>query len=102
MHCGECGVAFYIPEVLKQECKRIKGKSWYCPNGHPRIFGESLEETVLILRKDLAEALAARDAAEQAKATLLERVRRGVCPDCHRTFQNLARHVATKHRRASP
>jgi hypothetical protein len=97
MHCGECGVEFAMPEVLRRECKERTGKHWYCPNGHPRIYGKSYEETVVVLRQDLAEAIAARDTAERAKAALLARVRNGVCPHCRRAFGNLARHITTKH-----
>ena len=38
--CGTCGVVFYIPQVLENECLKI-GKSWTCPNGHSRSYTES-------------------------------------------------------------
>jgi hypothetical protein len=38
------------------------------------------------------------EAAEHAKtARKLSRVSAGVCPCCNRTFQNVARHMKTKH-----
>lgn len=41
--CGECGVRFYIPNNLYEQ--RLEDKNtFYCPNGHPRIFSESTGE----------------------------------------------------------
>jgi len=41
---------------------------------------------------------ASQHASDAAKAQRkLKRVHRGVCPDCNRSFENLARHMHTKH-----
>jgi hypothetical protein len=38
--CGNCGVIFFIPDELENECFH-NGKSWTCPNGHTRVYKES-------------------------------------------------------------
>lgn len=37
--CGECGVDFCLPAPL-YDALRENGKTFYCPNGHPRVFRE--------------------------------------------------------------
>lgn len=116
--CGECGMDFAVPQAWLQ--KRVAGeggnRSFYCPNGHRRHFVGKTEEEKLreeLARKDAAlqrereqREVAERSArAQQAQATrarnenkrIRERVGRGVCPCCNRTFQQLARHMMTKH-----
>lgn len=107
--CGSCGVLFAMPVKLKEECLRDQSRSFYCPNGHGRHFVGKTEEQRLReqLDRTLARERAARDqleAAERSRAALKgvvtktkKRVGNGVCPCCNRTFQNLARHMGTKH-----
>lgn len=110
--CASCGVDFYSPII---ERRRGDGASFYCPNGHPNVFGQSDAEK---LRKDLAAEKARREQAERdaqwAKAEAVNhkiqrtkavnklnritaRVNAGVCPHCNRTFKQLAAHMKTKH-----
>lgn len=116
MSCGQCGVPFAIPEFMRAE-KQESGGTWYCPNGHPRVYGECdsdkyrKERDAAIRARDLARvsAQAAQDQARAARrqvSTLkgqLTRARKragaGVCPvpECHRTVKQLADHMATKH-----
>lgn len=107
MECGACGVSFAVPIHFYNE-RYNKGGDWYCPNGHCRHFCES---EVVKLRAQLdakqRELTASkcetmrerqlREFAEKQKARMSKRVQNGVCPCCNRTFQNLARHMATKH-----
>jgi hypothetical protein len=114
MVCGECGVTFAVPATLRAE--RISdGRTFYCPNGHPRVFRETTETR---LRRELDRERAARQRAEELRSAALkeadhnarewrksktrlrnlrERVKNGVCPCCKRSFVQLARHMATKH-----
>ena len=46
-----------------------------------------MSELRAILRNHMKDKLARK----------LKRVGRGVCPECNRTFQNLASHMACKH-----
>lgn len=112
--CGECDITFAVPDYLKR--KRLQdGETWYCPNGHPRVFAETENDR---LRKQLERERRSREAWEsEAKLTrrqrdaaqrsaaaykgqttrLKKRASAGTCPCCHRTFQQLSRHMATKH-----
>lgn len=113
IECGHCGMAFAIPKVFNDE-NREQGpaRTFYCPNGHPRTYrkGEvaELRDELAAKTKLLADALSDRDkernradAAEANRTRLLKRVRAGVCPHCHRTFSNMARHVQSKHGKAT-
>lgn len=105
--CGRCDVTFAMPDYLQRECKD-KGRTFYCPNGHPRVYRTSEND---LLRKQLEVArthathLADQcDAAERSaraykgQATKLKkRAAAGVCPCCQRSFVELQRHMANKH-----
>jgi uncharacterized protein (UPF0212 family) len=107
LQCGECGVDFYAPEFMMAEKQRAGG-DWYCPNGHCRVYTETTEKK---LRKELEEKqkelieersarwneAAIRQKAERELKRVKKRVGAGVCPECNRTFQQLARHMACKH-----
>lgn len=116
--CNECGVPVLL-ECEFHKARENDHKNFYCPNGHPLHYPqETVEEK---LRKELAQkekflqnaqkrtewveqdAKRAReraDAAERSRAAYkgqLTRVKNGVCPCCRRNFQNLKKHMATKH-----
>jgi NMD protein affecting ribosome stability and mRNA decay len=113
--CASCGIAFCVPPDWLR-ARRQDVRKFFCPNGHELSFREStadkLQREISRQRQENArlveEAAAAKDAARAAlmregKARKdLDRVRTrihgGACPDCNRTFANLARHMATKHR----
>lgn len=102
-----CGMAHAIPEALYKHMvhKRDNNQTQpdvYCPMGHTWIVsGESkLDRT----RRELAnteESLRIERAAHTATKGALTKARkradRGVCQHCHRSFVNVAKHVATKH-----
>ena len=102
--CCNCGVIFGLTKQLKGE-RRDDHKNFYCPNGHPQHYvGESeAEKNARLLQEERErhqrtlqrenEERQKREAAERK----LKRVNKGVCPECKRTFQNLARHMCTQH-----
>lgn len=107
--CGVCGIAWSAPKVFMDECRKEgKDKTFYCPNGHPRVFKESEADEV---RRELNRAkqlLAQRDdeivaernrvKAEQKKVKkLTARAASGVCPCCNRTVRQMALHMKNKH-----
>lgn len=107
--CGVCGIAWSAPKVFMNECRKEgKNKTFYCPNGHGRVFKESEADEV---RRELNRAqqlLAQRDDeilaerkrvhAEQKKVKkLTTRVSAGVCPCCNRTVRQMALHMKNKH-----
>ena len=105
--CCVCGIQFGVPPYFIAQ-KRSNAGSLYCPNGHSLGWSESEADR---LRKQLQKE---KDAAEwqRARANRLEkdlqsqkgqmtklknRIAKGVCPCCQRSFANVARHVKTKH-----
>lgn len=111
--CITCGVIFGIPAGLVLERKRDH-KSFYCPNGHSQYYpGESdVERAERLLKEEQArhqrtiarenEERVARQKVERKLKRTVTRINAGVCPECNRTFQNLARHMCSKHGHASP
>lgn len=116
LECGKCGIAFAMPQVFRDE-KRENGTTFYCPNGHPRAF---METETTRLRRQLETAqkrqgwAEARETHERDQREATERSNRalrgvvtrtkkraaaGVCqvPGCSRTFQDVARHMASQH-----
>lgn len=101
--CCNCGIWFAMPSAVQRKFKS-QGGSFYCPNGHGQHYTKT---EVSKLREQLdAEKSRHQDtlsrlneaAAERDKlARKVQRVERGVCPHCNRTFQNLARHMECKH-----
>lgn len=114
MQCGKCGITFAVPNGFRDE-KLETGQTFYCPNGHPRAFVETeatrLRRRVEALQGEAQRAYAQathqrdqREAAERSNAALRgvitkknKRAAAGVCQCCSRTFQDVARHMASQH-----
>jgi hypothetical protein len=115
--CGKCGVHFGLEQDFL-DSRQNDGQTFYCPNGHPRVFRETEaqrlrkenERLTRVAENERQGRIAAREllthetrshAATRGHVTRkkkqLARVSAGVCPCCNRTFQNLARHMAGKH-----
>ena len=106
--CCNCGVAFGMSDDFHERRRRDHGL-FYCPAGHSQHFTgksdiEKLREELAVKEQSVRhvqqqaefqrkEAIAAKAAATK----LRNRVSKGVCPCCNRTFTNLARHMKTKH-----
>lgn len=107
MTCGHCGIKFAIPEAMRDECERHQGRNWFCPNGHSRVYRETDDVKLKKERERSARLVAERDQLQASlsatkgvvtrQSRQLKRIKAGVCPCCNRTFQNLARHLKTKH-----
>lgn len=125
--CSNCGILFAMEEGFQKERLADK-RSFYCPNGHGMSYtGKSEVEK---LRAQLDEERRQRQRAEQNVARwqdeyaeadaraihernrangykghatrITKRAKAGVCPCCNRTFQQLARHMATQHPKFTP
>jgi hypothetical protein len=105
--CGNCGIEFDVPDHF-YEGKRSDKSTWYCPNGHPRVFRESNADVLRRERDRLQQRLAEKDdtisrlerekSAVKGQITKMKnRASNGVCPCCTRSFTNLRRHMETKH-----
>jgi NMD protein affecting ribosome stability and mRNA decay len=106
--CADCGIAFAVPDWFDRE-RRNTHRTFWCPNGHSLSYEGKNEAERERERRIRAEARAARaeDQAETAerrrraekgaKTRVLNRVKNGVCPFCHRSFEDLQRHMDSKH-----
>lgn len=106
--CGGCGIVFGVPNVWLENRKRSH-KAWWCPNGCCRAYQEEsdVEKAQRLAREAQARvnqeqhlrlvAERERDKVLLQKKRLEKRVARGVCTCCNRTFENLARHMVSKH-----
>jgi hypothetical protein len=108
--CCNCGTVFAMSASLRASRKN-DGELFYCPNGHPQHYTrttaqklqEQLDAKVRELTAAKCEALRVQQLREieqkqrEALEKKLRRVQKGVCPCCKRCFQNLGRHMATKH-----
>lgn len=114
LQCGKCGIVFAVPESFDRKNQETGG-SWHCPNGHLRIYRESEADK---LRRQLERekqfssnlseqkrrAIEQRDAAKRCaaaqkgqKTRIKNRIARGVCPCCNRTFANIGAHMQQEH-----
>lgn len=108
--CAVCGIRFAVPMGFLEE-RRKDAQRLYCPNGHglgwSKTEADRLREQLqraddeiakAIRAKALAESTARMEAEQRRKAEKkLDRINRGVCSKCNRTFANVARHMQTKH-----
>jgi len=107
--CGCCGVVYTVPYKAHEHARR-KGGFFHCPNGHQWGWdGKSSENAQLRLERDrLKQRLAQKDdaisslegsltATKGVVTRMKNRAAAGVCPCCNRSFQNLRRHMHSKH-----
>lgn len=104
--CGrdDCGEHFAMSRSTYDETRRT-GRTWYCPSGHRRVWkGPTTEQQLRdaeARERHLTDQLHAAEAdAEQSRVRLAwarYRFANGVCPCCNRTFDNVRRHMETKH-----
>lgn len=113
VHCFRCKCEIYLPDALYESALRSRGPSgiqFYCPYGHDQHFIEGESEATKLRRErdrlmqrlaekdDSIRTLEARRRAALGQVTKIKnRVGHGICPCCNRSFENLHRHMATKH-----
>ena len=119
--CYTCKVQHSIPKTLYEAAMQRRGSMQiYCPNGHTWVYKSdrqiSEDEKVRLERDRLKQQVVQKDDeiskqrelryAEERRVTAYRavvtrtknRIASGVCPCCNRTFENLHRHMATKHK----
>lgn len=110
MHCATCGISNCITPNFRKR-RMDDGQNFYCPSGHINVYSDTLEEKLAREQKARVEADGRRIAAEtRERAVIVEknriesslkklkvRVKNGVCPCCHRSFENIKSHIKTKH-----
>lgn len=108
--CAKCGIAFAVPTDFHRRYE--DGAAMRCPNPECAWGSFILTRNKLTVAKEEAEKLRRRlewkeselrrtelrRRAALGQATKLKnRVRRGVCPFCNRSFADLRRHMDSKH-----
>jgi hypothetical protein len=108
VECCRCATPFLMTKRMNRNFRENKD-TFYCPIGHPQgYYGKNekdkLEDELKKLRieKDEQEQeLQNKWLDEMNRANKLDRklkrVHNGVCPCCKRSFENLRRHMETKH-----
>lgn len=122
LSCCACGMTFAVPKSWETD-RRREHDTWYCPNGHGQHFpgktdAEKAKAEAEKLRSELAlsrqngkylrdRVREEREAKERQKRRAAafkghlhrtkRRVANGVCPCCNRHFEDLHRHMETKH-----
>lgn len=106
--CCNCGIPFMMPSYHQKRLINSQ-EQFYCPNGHPQHYcgktdAQKIQEK---LDEEKRNRAAEKERLEKqwleqynAKTKLekqLKRIHKGVCPCCNRSFQNLKRHMETKH-----
>ncbi|SKU47360.1 Uncharacterised protein [Mycobacteroides abscessus subsp. abscessus] len=110
IHCVRegCGVPYALnDEFIRQ--RRKDHKSWHCPNGHSQYYPQKneteeakaraamLERQLANRDEDLRAAKAAHAVTKGKLTKTRNRIAKGVCPCCNRSFANLQRHMAGQH-----
>lgn len=115
--CPTCHIMHGYPEELDRRAQLYNKGDYpsnhltiYCPNGHGWSYlgdhsalsreraARRRAEEALSYTQDLLNAEKRGHAATKGQLTkVTQRVRAGVCPECNRTFKQLARHVRAKH-----
>jgi hypothetical protein len=114
LQCITCGISYTVPRALFDE-HRAQSGFHSCPNGHSQGWQKGGAEIDRLrrerdrLKQDAARLEDEKRAAEQRADTerqkaerLRWRVSAGVCPCCHRTVHQLARHMKSKHPNVLP
>lgn len=99
--CCNCGVVFAMPDRLMANL-RASGDWFFYPSGHRQHFTQTEADRL----RGLLEAANRRNTelvdevarVRHEKKRIERRVSAGVCPCCNRTFVNLTRHMASKHK----
>lgn len=95
--CVACGIVFAMPSDFKSELRQ-NHKTFYCPSGHSQWFSYETEAETLqkeLRRKEQELADKVIENLNLQKEYL--RLKKGTCPCCKRTFQNLKSHIRNQH-----
>lgn len=117
LQCASCQMTWAIPADF-MKIRRRDHAMFYCPAGHSNVYPQ--QSDIEKARADLAQARQNEAMHEEEKASLrnqlqmavntanelrkasrrtAKRISNGTCPDCNRTFANVARHMVSKHRK---
>lgn len=108
--CGTCAVWYTVP-LLVYEKHRELGGFHFCPvlghqwgwrTGTQQREQDRLKQDAARMADEIAAEKARADAAEKKYLQARRRATAGVCPCCNRTFENVQRHMLSKHKNVPP
>lgn len=83
---------------MDQSNRREQHDTFWCPNGHSQHYPQETEAEKYRRKSEmLADQVRMEQQQRQELERELNRVRKGVCPKCNRSFKALERHMKTKH-----
>jgi hypothetical protein len=108
--CCTCKSEIWLPTPLYESARHSEKIVFHCPYGHEQVFRQGDTEATKLRRErdrllqrtiqlDEARVEAERraEAAEAAAFKVRKRAKAGTCPCCHRTFRQMALHMAKQH-----
>ena len=115
--CANCGICFGVDQRWRSQ-RLNDHRTFFCPNGHDqsypakseaeiaRAHAQQIEQKLQAqINEERHAKLAAQKEIEDLKKKqrkMQSRISRGVCTCCNRTFEDLARHMASKHSNIIP
>lgn len=108
--CAGCHMAFAIDNAFERK-RRDDHKTFYCPSGHTNYYpdkseaelqrerAERLQAALKRREADLQNERRSHSATKGALTKTRKRANHAMCPvdGCHRSFANVARHIANQH-----
>lgn len=105
--CINCGISFAMPQWFIDTRRKDK-RLFYCPNGHNLSYNEgeadklrkqldTERQRVEMFRRENQEKENSIRALKGQITKSRNRIAKGICPCCNRSFINLHRHMSTKH-----
>lgn len=105
--CFTCGLPVAQTRFQRRQYDE-NGATMWCSQGHPTVRKES---DLAKIKRQLEEAQGRVTRAETQRDNYMnlmdvevtkrhkleKRIQAGVCPKCHRTFQNVQRHMSSQH-----
>lgn len=107
--CCSCGIAFALPKGLDESALRDHSVWFYCPLGHHQHYigktdaqqqrdrADRAERSAQYNRDRAAQAIRSRNAMKGQVTKIKNRVGKGVCPCCNRSFPQLSAHMESEH-----
>ena len=108
LNCSVCFGPIALGEG-QHKSFREQHKTFYCPSGHSQYYPTKSDADKLRDELDVAQdrvrqveyernnASNMLEAETKKRKKLESRIRNGVCPECHRSFVNLQRHMEGRH-----
>lgn len=107
--CCKCGISFAMPSQYRNRLRDNPGSTFYCPSGHAQHYTgkseaqklreqlTSAQHSLEYSRERAQQAIRSRNAMKGQVTKIKNRIGKGVCPCCNRSFPSLASHMETEH-----